>query len=709
MIKKILIANRGEVALKIVRECRRLGIETVCIYSKSDDSSKVVSEADYSFCIGSDELDDSYLNIHKIIQVASYLNCDAIHPGIGFLSENFKFAEAVRKTNMIFIGPRTECIKIMANKCDAKKIVQKLNIDTIEGINISNKNENEIIDICDTIGYPIIFKANLGGGGKGVRIINNSSEISEKLSLVKQEALKGFGDEDIFLEKYLENAIHIEVQIAGDKYGNIIHILERDCSIQRRYQKIIEETPCNKINSFVKSELFDAALKIAKFVNYDNLGTIEFLLDTNTMRFYFLEMNTRLQVEHAITEISTGINLVELQLKLSEGHRLNIKQSDVYNKFHVMECRLCSEDIFKDFMPSMGTIEKLEVSEIENVIFESDIYRGKRINPFYDPMIAKIISYNENRTTCISQLLKFIEKLKLEGLNSNKEMLQLILENKKFLDGEYCTNFLDKNYLNILKEIKKRRCPNCNKILNLHTLRQKLWCCDCGYHFPINAMDRISLICDKDSFYEYPQVNFNKDYLNNLGEDYLEKLENTKIQTKMNEAVITGEATIEGIKVSIAVMDSNFMMGSMGYVVGEQISQCIEIAIEKETPLLIFAASGGARMQEGIISLMQMSKVCAQLKCFFDKNILFISCLTNPTTGGVCASFALLGDINISEPGAIVGFAGRRVIENTINEERLPADFQNAEEVQKRGFIDIIVERKSMKSLLYNLLKLNGY
>ncbi|MDU3338018.1 biotin carboxylase N-terminal domain-containing protein [Paraclostridium bifermentans] len=706
MIKRILVANRGDIALKIIRICNANNIETVCVYSKIDSNNLFTREADYSICIGLNQAEESYLDMNRIIQVAKAYQCDAIHPGIGFLSESYEFAEAVRKEGIIFIGPSTECMRLMANKIHAREYVRSLGIPIAEGSPSPFSSTSEAKRWCSKIGYPILLKAANGGGGKGMRLVHDENDIEDYFKVVENESMRSFGSTEIFGEKYIQRAKHVEVQIVGDKYGNILHLYERDCSLQRKHQKVIEETPCRALLPELRENIINSAIRIAKGIGYDSVGTIEFLVDQSTDKFYFIEMNTRLQVEHAISEYITGINLIKMQIEISSGESLKIKQEDINCTGHAIECRICAEDIDNSFMPSIGRIEEIRINHIDGIVFETEIEKGTYISPFYDSMIGRVICYADKRETCIKRITDFLDGFFVKGIKTNKNLIQLILELSEFRKAIYKTNLLDNEFNTIGKILKKRICPKCNLFLSAKYLMKNKQCCICGHHFPMRVKERINLICDDNSFREFDQTEINKDGF--INEDYSEKLKFARESTGLEEAVSTGIGEINGTKVAIAIMDNHFMMGSMGYTVGEKIARCIEKSIEHKIPLLIFSTSGGARMQEGIISLVQMSKICAVLKTLQREKIFYISCITHPTTGGVCASFSLLGDINIAEPNSLIGFTGRRVIEDTIN-EKLPSDFQDAEKAQERGFIDMIVDRKEMKEVLTQLLKFHGY
>ena len=703
MKERILIANRGLIAEKIINVCNMLNFETVVIYSVSDKNETFVKKSNYAVCIGSDLLNDSYLNQDKIIEVAKKYECVAIHPGIGFLSENLDFAKKVRSENIIFIGPSTTSMSFMANKVNARKFVESLGIPIAPGSSNAVKTLYEAIEISKIIGYPVMMKSAEGGGGRGIRIVKSEEEFRYFYDTVNNEAKNGFGSCEIFIEKYINNAKHIEIQIVGDQFGNLIHVYERDCSVQRNHQKIIEVAPM--VKRVLDDKIINDAIKIANKINYDNLGTIEFLVENNSDKYYFIEMNTRLQVEHSITDKISGIDLLRLQIDSAFGKKLSLKQSEILYSGYAIECRICAEDTINHFMPSVGIIEKVYFPNKKDITVESDLKVGKYISPYFDSVIAKVIIHKQSIDECINGLLDYLNEVEIIGVKTNIDLIKIILEDEKFKENEYLSCTLEENYDVYVKNLTKRKCPSCGKFTSSFILKKDLNICSCGYHFYISAKDRIKLLCDEGSFIEYFFDINDSIYKDNL--DYLYKLKKMRTQTGLSDAVITGEGLINGNRVSIVVMDKIFMMGSMGFAVGERITQCIEKSIERNNPLIIFSASGGARMQENIVSLVQMSKICSALKEYENTKHLLISCLTDPTTGGVFASFALLGDINISEPNCIVGFAGKRVIENTIH-KRIPDDLQTAETLLKNGFIDAIVSRNNLKEFISKLIVLHS-
>ncbi len=444
MIKKILVANRGEIAVRIMRTCRELGILSVAVFSEADRTSKHVRYADEAYYIGPSPSNESYLSIEKILNIAKLSNADAIHPGYGFLSENALFSKRCKEEKIIFIGPSIHAIETMGDKITARQTMMKAGVSIVPGTNIETNNEQEILQIANQIGYPIMIKATAGGGGKGMRLVKKSSELISSIISAKSEAKSAFGNETVYIEKYISNPHHIEFQIFGDKFGNIIHLFERDCSIQRRHQKIIEETPSPLMTSELRELMGNEAVKAAKSVNYEGAGTIEFLVDDNK-KFYFLEMNTRLQVEHPITERVTGIDLVELQILVANGLELPYKQNEVYQKGHAIECRIYAEDPENNFMPSPGIVKHISEPLGFGVRTDGYIYKGYEIPIYYDPMISKLIVWGKNRYEAINRMKRALYEYKITGVKTNIYLLESILSNQDFSDGKYSTHFIENN------------------------------------------------------------------------------------------------------------------------------------------------------------------------------------------------------------------------------------------------------------------------
>ena len=438
MFKKILIANRGEIALRILRACRELGIKTVAIHSEADESAMHVRMADESICVGPSSAQSSYLNIPAIITAATLTNADGIHPGYGFLSENQRFAEIIEEHNIKFIGPHSSHIKIMGNKIDAKKIMDDNNVPTVPGLNdISNKKN--IDNFINKVQLPIIVKAASGGGGKGMRVITDYDDINNAINSAKTEAKKSFNDDKVYLEKFLITPKHIEIQILADSQGNVITLGERDCSIQRKHQKLIEESPSEILSNEKREEISLLCKKAVSSLGYEGVGTLEFLYENNN--FYFMEMNTRLQVEHPVTEMVTGIDLVKQQILAASGEKLTISQRDVQLKGHSIECRINAEHP-ESFIPSPGKITQYHQPGGLGVRVDSAVYQGYSVPSHYDSMIGKLITYADNRQECIAKMKRALEEYIIMGINTNIQLHQKIIMTKEFQSGKYDINFM---------------------------------------------------------------------------------------------------------------------------------------------------------------------------------------------------------------------------------------------------------------------------
>ncbi|MFZ8933346.1 MAG: acetyl-CoA carboxylase biotin carboxylase subunit [Bacteriovoracaceae bacterium] len=439
---KILIANRGEIAVRILRTCKELGIETVCVHSEADESSLHVKLADESVCIGPAKSPLSYLNIPAILSAAEITGAEAIHPGFGFLSENQEFAQMCEKWGLTFIGPNTDCIDKMGNKITSKDIAVEAGCPVLEPIRVKDVSNEEILSAVNKMGLPVLIKAASGGGGRGMQRIDNEDALFPAIERLKQEAKIGFGDDTLFIEKFIKNPRHVEVQILADKHGNVIHLGERDCTIQRRYQKVIEESPCPVLDEKGRQEICQAATNLAKFVGYDSVGTVEFIYDQDEKKFYFMEMNTRIQVEHPVTEQRTGIDLIAQQIKVAEGKKLEINQDEVKFTGHAIECRLNAEDP-DSFLPSPGKIIHYHRPGGIGIRVDDFIYSGYTVNPFYDSMIAKIIVQGQSRTEAISRMDRALREAVIEGIKTNRELHLRIINHPDFIGNNYATNFLD--------------------------------------------------------------------------------------------------------------------------------------------------------------------------------------------------------------------------------------------------------------------------
>ena len=438
MFKKILIANRGEIALRVLRACQELNIKTVAIHSEADESAMHVRMADESICVGPASAQSSYLNIPAIITAATLTNADGIHPGYGFLSENQRFAEIIEEHNIKFIGPHSSHIKVMGNKIDAKKIMDDNKVPTVPGLNDISKKE-KIEEFIKNVELPIIVKAASGGGGKGMRVVTNHNEIENAISSAKAKAEKSFNDETVYLEKFLSTPKHIEIQILADSHGNVVTLGERDCSIQRKHQKLIEESPSELLTNEKRVEISELCKKAVSSLGYEGVGTLEFLYENN--KFYFMEMNTRLQVEHPVTEMVTGIDLVKQQILAASGEKLTISQSDIRIKGHSIECRINAEHP-ESFIPSPGKITQYHQPGGLGVRVDSAVYQGYSVPPHYDSMIGKLITYADSRSECIARMKRALEEYVIMGINTNIQMHQKIIMTEEFKSGKYDINFM---------------------------------------------------------------------------------------------------------------------------------------------------------------------------------------------------------------------------------------------------------------------------
>ena len=444
-MKKILIANRGEIALRIMKTAKKMGIKTVAVYSTADRKSPHVRFADEAVLIGEAPSNQSYLLGDKIIEVAKSLDVDGIHPGYGFLSENAEFAEKVEKNGIKFIGPKSHAIKVMGDKLAAKETVKAYDIPMVPGIDKAITDVEKAKKIAEEIGFPILIKASAGGGGKGMRIVENVSEFEEQMQRAISEAQSAFGDGSVFLEKYIASPRHIEIQIMADEHGNVIHLFERECSIQRRHQKVIEEAPSAILTPELRNKMGEAAVKVAKSCDYVGAGTVEFLLDEN-MNFYFLEMNTRLQVEHPVTELITGLDLVELQIKVARGEELNIRQENLKIHGHALELRVYAEDPMDDFLPSVGNLEVYQLPEGEGIRVDNGIEEGMDVPIYYDPMLSKLITYAKTREEAINLMIEAIQNYKVKGIETTLPFGTFVCKNEAFISGNFDTNFVTKYF-----------------------------------------------------------------------------------------------------------------------------------------------------------------------------------------------------------------------------------------------------------------------
>lgn len=443
MFRKILIANRGEIAVRIIRACQEMGIATVAVYSEADRDALHTQIADEAICIGPPSPKDSYLNIHNIISATVLSGAEAIHPGFGFLSENSKFADMCSECNITFIGPDSKTIDKMGNKSNARDIMIKAGVPVIPGSDGAVSCEEEALNVARKIGFPIVAKASAGGGGRGIRIVFSEEEFSKAFNTAKAEAKNAFGDDTMYIEKFIQNPRHIEFQILADNFGNVIHLGERDCSMQRRNQKVLEESPSPVLTDKLRTLMGNDAVKAAKAVNYRNTGTIEFLLDKSGS-YYFMEMNTRVQVEHPITEMVTGVDIIKEQINIAAGEKLNYKQEDIKINGHSIECRINAEDASKDFRPNPGKINNLHVPGGLGIRLDSAVYAGYAIPPYYDSMIAKLIVHGKDRQEAISKMKRALGEFVIDGLKTNIDFQYTLINTEEFQSGNYDTGFIQK-------------------------------------------------------------------------------------------------------------------------------------------------------------------------------------------------------------------------------------------------------------------------
>lgn len=460
-IKKILIANRGEIAIRIMRTCREMNIETVAVYSEADRTSLHVRYAHEAYYIGKSPSSESYLNIEKIIEVAKKCNADAVHPGYGFLSENAVFSRRCTEEGIIFIGPTPEVIVQMGDKIMAREAMTAAGIPVVPGTDGAIEDEKEIFSVIEKIGLPVMIKASAGGGGKGMRLVKKESEIVSSVRAARSEALAAFGNDAVYIEKYITSPHHIEFQILGDEHGNVVHLFERECSIQRRHQKMIEETPSPLMTPELREKMGKSAVEAAKAVNYTGAGTIEFLVDNN-LNYYFLEMNTRLQVEHPITERVTGVDLVKQQIKIAQGEVLELKQEELYQRGHSIECRIYAEDPDNNFMPSAGKIYKISEPLGLGVRTDGYVYEGYVIPIYYDPMISKLVIWGKNREESINRMRRALYEYKITGVKTSIKYLERIMMNQNFIDGKYDTHFIENNQEDLMNY---KPCEDCSDMV----------------------------------------------------------------------------------------------------------------------------------------------------------------------------------------------------------------------------------------------------
>ena len=450
MFNKILIANRGEIAVRIIRACREMGIRTVAVYSEADKDSLHTLLADEAICIGPAPSSQSYLNMERILSATVAMKADAIHPGFGFLSENARFAKLCQQCNITFIGPSAEIINRMGNKSEARNTMMQAGVPVVPGSKEPVYTAEDGLVMAKEIGFPVMIKASSGGGGKGMRISRSEEDFTEHFNAAQLESVKGFSDDTMYIEKYIEKPRHVEFQIMGDKFGNVVHLGERDCSIQRRHQKVMEESPCEVISPELRKKMGEVAVKAAKAVNYENAGTIEFLLDKDK-NFYFMEMNTRIQVEHPVTELVSGIDLIKEQIRVAAGEPLSVSQEDIQIKGHAIECRINAENPKKHFMPCPGRITNVHIPGGNGVRVDTHIYNDYKVPANYDSMLMKLIVYDKDRASAIAKMRSALGEVIIEGIETNIDFQYEILENEAFQKGDTDTGFIEKYFPDYIK------------------------------------------------------------------------------------------------------------------------------------------------------------------------------------------------------------------------------------------------------------------
>lgn len=450
MFNKILIANRGEIAVRIIRACREMGIRTVAVYSEADKDCLHTLLADEAICIGPAPSSQSYLNMERILSATVAMKADAIHPGFGFLSENARFAKLCQQCNITFIGPSAEIINRMGNKSEARNTMMQAGVPVIPGSKEPVYTAEDGLAMAKEIGFPVMIKASSGGGGKGMRISRSEEDFTEYFNAAQLESVKGFSDDTMYIEKYIEKPRHVEFQIMGDKFGHVVHLGERDCSIQRRHQKVMEESPCEVISPELRKKMGEVAVKAAKAVNYENAGTIEFLLDKDK-NFYFMEMNTRIQVEHPVTEMVSGIDLIKEQIRVAAGEPLSVSQEDIQIKGHAIECRINAENPKKHFMPCPGRITNVHIPGGNGVRVDTHIYNDYKVPANYDSMLMKLIVYDKDRASAIAKMRSALGEVIIEGIETNIDFQYEILENEAFQKGDTDTGFIEKYFPDYVK------------------------------------------------------------------------------------------------------------------------------------------------------------------------------------------------------------------------------------------------------------------
>lgn len=699
IINRCLIANRGEIACRIIKTCNDMGIETVAIYSLVDKHQKHVLMADHAVCVGDAPSESSYCNVSNIIQAALSLQCDAIHPGYGFLSENAQFAKKVYEAGLLFVGPSFKVLEKCENKLLIKQQAKKLSIDTIEGFDDKVENLAQAKKAIETLQYPLMLKANNGEGGRHIYIVNHDKSLEELFNSLNNKSTSK-PPTTFFIESYIKNSRHIEVQLLADQHNNIVPLGLRDCSIQENHRKIIEETEYS-LQDDLKQTLINQAITLAKHLEMDNVCTVEFIVDEK-MNYYFIEINPRIQVEHPVSEMTSNIDIVKTQLESTQGISLFTNNRDFSLSGHAIEARIYTKDYKQD------TVDFFYVPEHDYVRVDSAIQDKGHVPLYYDGLIAKIIVVGNNRTQAIQRLVFILYQTILVGVLSNLEDLKAILSSKIFTQGKSTTQTMSivvNSTLETTRKVQMHK-PCCGYSVSQKTLEDNAYVCPyCHYHYPISAKKLVEILL------EYPSIQEIDPFLqtnhHHHSKEYNQKLTHEKSNVNSEEAFLSVIGKIENIEVCLGVFEPAFLMGSLGSVVGEKITRLIEYATKHQLPLIIISASAGARMQEGLEALMQMAKTTLALTNFL-KEGLFISICNNPTMGGTTASFAMLGDIILAQPQAHIGFSGKRVIEQTCKQS-FDQSIQKAEVLHANSWIDGIVSRDTLKKSLLQLLKLHQH
>lgn len=656
MFQKILIADRGEIATRIIKTCRKMGIRTITIYSEIEKFALHAKMADESYCIGPADCNLSYRNREAILTIAKKTGVDAIHPGYGFLAEDSLFAEMCLKNNIVFIGPMYNVMEMVCDKYRMKQIAKSLSVPVQKAYLIHNQVDLEVL--IAELGYPVMVKTRNGGGGQGIQLITN------KKDLERFQSSYSYADNTCYVEKFFPCAKHIEVQIIGDNSGKIYILGDRDCSIQIENKKMIEESPAFSLSEKNRNLLYEYTKRICQKVHYTNAGTVEFLV--NEEEIIFLELNARIQVEHGITEMVTGLDIVEQQIRIAAKNQLNIPEVFVQSG-HAIECRINAKTtgIAKYFGCKINDYRRFDHMLTDITV----------VSPYYDSLLGKAIVWDSDRKKAINKMLQFLEDICIYGIETNLIELKQIINHTEFIMGNYHTNFV--------------------KIIIEQSIRP-------NKHF--SARDKIREIVDKDSFEEYYKKIAAKNCIQ--FEMYDQKLSQIRKKTGEIEAVIIGKAFIDGIACILIMMNPDFIMGSMGLAVGEKIARAFETAAETKLPVVSVTASGGARVQEGIFALFQMAKTADAVKRHSDKGLLYLSIISNPTLGGVSASFASLGDIILMEEDAIYGFTGKRIVEETVG-KIVSTDFQTAPFHLKYGHIDKIIKKENLRNEIARILRIH--